>query len=78
LLSLEANLVGDLRDEDGSDDPDQPAARIAAIDSIRGIVSEEARGGSLDLTGFIEVFDENRNCLLHVSFAEAFDLKLRL
>lgn len=69
------NGIENVPDEDGSDYPNQTAARVAAIKSIRSIVSEEAIAGSLDLTGSIEICDENRNRLLQVFFTDAFDLK---
>ena len=70
------NGFGSSLDDVGSEYPDQSAARLAAIESIRSIVSEESRLGTIDLTGHIDLLDDGRNCLLQIPFLEAFDIKV--
>jgi hypothetical protein len=70
------NGLGQLCDEEGSDVPDQASARILALDSIRSIVSEEARQGLIDLTGRIAIEDAAGNSLTDVCFPEAFELRV--
>jgi hypothetical protein len=55
---------------------DQAAARRLAIDSVRSMVSEDARRGVIDLKGRIDVKDNAENLLVTVAFAEAFDLHM--
>lgn len=70
------NGNGETTDDEGLDIENQAGARQVAIDSIRSIVSEEARQGMIDLVGRIAIEDGARNVLLEVSFAEAFELNL--
>jgi hypothetical protein len=63
-------------DDEGLDVEDQAGARSIALESIRSMVAEEARGGTIDLTGRIEIKDAIDNLLLTVNFAEAFRLTL--
>lgn len=71
-----ANGSGFVPDEEGVDLQDQAAAQRMAIDSIRSIISEEARKGVLDLDGYVEVRDRDATALTRVSFPEAFTLRL--
>jgi hypothetical protein len=70
------NGHGHTPDEGGSDMEDQAAAHRMALDSIRSMVAEEARGGVIDLQGRIDVKDGNSNLLVTVYYSEAFDLRL--
>ncbi len=70
------NGVGLVVDEEGRDLPDLDAARDAAKEGIRSMISEEAKTGLLDLTGRIEVMDADGNVLCLVSYEEAMELRL--
>lgn len=70
------NGIGHMGDEEGQDLEDQAAARRIAIDSVRSMVSEDARAGTIDLRGRIEVKDGDQNVLVTVTYAEAFELQL--
>lgn len=70
------NGHGDTPDEAGSDLESQTAARTLALDSVRSMVSEDARRGVIDLKGRIDVKDTADNLLLTVEFVEAFDLRI--
>lgn len=70
------NGDGVTRDEDGIDLEDQAAARRMALDSIRSIVAEEARKGTIDLDGYVDVFDGASSRLDRIDFPEAFALRL--
>lgn len=70
------NGQGDTIDDVGSDMEDQAAARRMAVDSIRSMVSEDARRGMIDLKGRIEVKDQEDNLLVSVEFVEAFELRV--
>ncbi len=70
------NGSGLTTDDEGLDVEDQAAARYVALKSIRSMVAEEARDGTIDLTGRIEVKDAAGNLLLTVGFTEAFRVKL--
>lgn len=63
-------------DDVGTDLASQSAAQALAIDSIRSMISEDARKGLIDLTGRIHVNDGADNLLVAVGYAEAFDLRL--
>jgi hypothetical protein len=65
------NGGGYAEDFEGQDLPDLDAARLAAIDGVRSVLSEEARQGELDLCGSIEIADGDGNILLVVPFREA-------
>jgi hypothetical protein len=70
------NGHGDTPDEVGSDLEDQSAARRLALDSVRSMVSEDARRGVIDLAGRIEVNDGSNNLLVTIDFLEAFELRM--
>jgi hypothetical protein len=69
------NSTGYLEDEEGEDLPDLGAAREAALDSVRSIISEESKQGLIDLRGSIEVTDEAGRLVLELPFGEAVDIK---
>jgi hypothetical protein len=62
-------------DLEGQELADLDAARSAAIDGVRSLLSEEARQGQLDLTGVIEIADGDGKVLLVVPFGDAVELK---
>jgi hypothetical protein len=70
------NENGLTRDEEGMDASDQAAACAVARDSIRSIVSAEAREGLIDLGGRIEIEDDIGNLLTEIIFIDAFDVKI--
>jgi hypothetical protein len=71
-----SNGQGFTPDEEGIDLQDQAAAVHMAMDSIRSIISEEARKGVLDLDGYIEVRDGGADALARIAFPEAFAMRL--
>jgi hypothetical protein len=71
-----SNGHGLTRDEEGIDLEDQAAAQRMAMDSIRSIISEEARKGSLDLDGYIDVLDNAAHQLVRIPFPDAFTLRM--
>jgi hypothetical protein len=69
------NGGGYSEDPEGQELPDLDAARAAAIDGVRSLLSEEARQGQLDLSGRIEIADAAGNILLLVPFGDAVELR---
>ena len=69
------NGIGDVKDEEGRELAGLEEARAAAIEGIRSLVSEEAKTGLLDLTGFIEIVDAEGVVLCQVEYQEAVDLR---
>jgi|KBSSwiStaDraftv2_1062776.scaffolds.fasta_scaffold1012805_2 hypothetical protein len=70
------NGAGYDEDPEGQELADLDAARLAAIDGVRSVLSEEMRQGQVDLTGAIEIADGDGNVLLIVHFRDAVQLKL--
>lgn len=70
------NGQGLTSDEEGIDLQDEAAARSMAMDSIRSIISEEARKGVIDLDGYIDVTNESAETLTRIAFLEAFSLRM--
>ena len=69
------NGGGYSEDVEGQELPDLDAARAAAIEGVRSMLSEEARQGQLDLSGKIEIADDGGNILLVVPFCDAVELR---
>jgi len=69
------NGGGYSEDTEGQELPDLAAARMAAIEGVRSLLSEEARQGQLDLSGTIEIADADGNILLSVPFSDAVELR---
>lgn len=69
------NGGGYSEDIEGQELADLDAARAAAIEGVRSLLSEEARQGQLDLSGKIEIADADGNILLIVPFSEAVELR---
>lgn len=70
------NRVGFAPDEEGRELPNLDAARDAAIQAIRDVMSEEAKAGKIDLRGYIEIVDEAEEVRCKVSFSSAIDVYL--
>ena len=70
------NGGGYVEDPEGQDLPDLEAARLAAIDGVRSVLSEEMRQGRVDLSGMIEIADGDGKILLILPFCDAVELKL--
>ena len=68
------NGGGYSEDLEGQELPDLDAARAAAIEGVRSMLSE-ARQGQLDLSGKIEIADDGGNILLVVPFCDAVELR---
>jgi hypothetical protein len=69
------NGGGYSEDTEGQELADLGAARTAAIEGVRSLLSEEARQGQLDLSGTIEIADADGNILLIVPFSDAVELR---
>ena len=65
------NSVGFVPDQEGKEVPNLAKAREIAVDGIRSILADDARGGLVDLRGRIEICDETRQVLVTVRFTEA-------
>ena len=61
----------DVSDEEGTEFPDDAAARAYAIENAREVACESIAGGHLDLDHFIEVTWEDGTAVLRVRFGEA-------
>ena len=62
-------------DEVGLDLPDLAAARQAAIEEARAVISEEVRSGHIDLAHRIEVEDESRRPVFVLPFSAAVEIE---
>lgn len=71
-----SNGQGFTPDDEGVDLQDQAAALHMATDSIRSIISEEARKGVLDLDGYVEVRNGNAESLARIAFPDAFTVRM--
>lgn len=70
------NRVGAVPDDEGTEVPDIATARHLAVQSVRDILSEEAKHGVIDLEGRIEIADDGGATLDVVPFASAVELRL--
>lgn len=70
------NGTGFIRDEEGRELRNDAAAREEAMKGIRSIISSEATAGLLDLTGELDIADEQGEVLVTIGFDEAFELRL--
>ena len=62
-------------DEVGVELPDVAAAREAAVEEARAVISEEVRRGRIDLSHRIEVEDEQRRPELLLPFSAAVEIE---
>jgi hypothetical protein len=69
------NGHGDVADSEGREFPDAEAARDAAIEDIRSILSDEVKSGSLDLDGQVVVRDAEKSQVMRVRFDDAIQLR---
>lgn len=69
------NGGGYVEDTEGQELDDLDAARAAAIEGVRSLLSEEAIQGQLDLSGRIEIADGDGNILLILPFSDAVQLR---
>ena len=56
--------------------PDESVAHDEAVKGIRSIISSEASGGLLDLTGELDIADARDQLISTIRFDEAFELRL--
>ncbi|HEV2568950.1 DUF6894 family protein [Sphingomonas sp.] len=70
------NGTGFVPDEEGQELPGPEAAVETAIDSVRSIVSEDARYGLIDLDGRVRVDDARGQTVAELAFRDAFTLRL--
>jgi len=70
------NGGGYSEDLEGQELPDLDAARAAAIEGVRSLLSEEVRHGQIDLSGRIDIADADGTILLSVPFCDAVELTL--
>ncbi|MBU3077526.1 DUF6894 family protein [Sphingomonas quercus] len=69
------NGTGLTRDEEGLDLVDEAAARAVSLETIRSILSDEARSGSLDLVGRIDVRGAAGETVMSISFEDAVQVR---
>ena len=62
---------GALRDREGRELCDVAAARMAALDGARSLISDDVREGKLDLNGRLEVTDAPGGVVLVLRYADA-------
>ena len=70
------NHEGSATDCEGTLLASPEAARTHAIEAIRSILSEEAGRGLIDLTGRIEVANDDGACLFTTPYEEAVEVRL--
>lgn len=70
------NRIGFVRDEEGQELPSLEAAREAAIQAIRDIISEEAKQGIVHLGGRVDICDGADQVLESVPFHNAVELQM--
>jgi hypothetical protein len=71
-----SNGNGFTPDEEGLQLHDLDAARRQAIEGVRSVISDEAKQGRLDLSGVIEITDDDGTVLMVVPFTDALELTL--
>jgi hypothetical protein len=69
------NATGADIDEEGRDLPDVAAARAAALDDVRSLLSGEVRVGKLDLRGYVKVRSHGEGEVIRIAFNEAIELR---
>lgn len=66
------NSHGVARDTEGQPLPGLEAARDEAVRSIRELLSEEIRSGQINVSGRVDVTDEDGDAVLTVNYQETF------
>lgn len=69
------NGNGFVEDEEGHELADESAARAMALLSARDVMAADVQRGTLDLSSFIEVEDQEHRLLFTLAFEEAVDLR---
>lgn len=69
------NGLGFTADEEGLDLSSDKAARVQAIRGARSLMSAEVMEGILDLSGQIEVTDDDNDEVLTVRFSDVVDVR---
>jgi hypothetical protein len=69
------NGTGRAADEEGVELADAQAAAVRAVEGIRSILADEAKAGSMDLDGRIEIADESGAIVRTVPFEEALEIR---
>lgn len=70
------NGDGFTADDEGSEHQSLAAAREAAVEGIRSILSEEVKKGRLSLAGRLELVDEAGEVAMSIPFAETVAIEL--
>ena len=68
------NAHVDASDEEGMEFVDLSAARVKAIEGIRGFLGHEVMTGRMDLRGQVDIADDGGVVLLTVRFDEAVEI----
>ncbi|MBV9523786.1 MAG: hypothetical protein JO010_13390 [Alphaproteobacteria bacterium] len=69
------NAHGDAQDDEGVEAASLSAASEIAISGIRDLLAAEARNGTINLNGRIDISDEDGKFLLSVPFARALTIQ---
>jgi hypothetical protein len=65
------NAHGDSPDPEGAEFADLPAARRAAMEGIRSLLSAEVMEGELNLNGHLQIAQDDGTILEDITFSEA-------
>jgi hypothetical protein len=68
--------AGFVEDEEGRDLPDAGAARAEAVRGARGLMADDLQRGTLALSSFVEVEDEEHRLLFTISFKDMVEIDL--
>ena len=68
------NGNGYTRDEEGQELPHDRSVREIALLSVRSLIGDELKNGTIDLTGRIEVTDADGACVLQLPFTNAVEI----
>lgn len=69
------NSHGDAEDDEGLHANSLAEAREQAISNIRSLLASEAKNGSMNFRGRVDISDENGKLLLSVPFSDAVSIK---
>lgn len=68
------NRIGPALDDEGMEVADLATATEQAKEGIRSIISDEAKGGRIDLNGRVEIADAAGRVERVIPFADAFEI----